>query len=116
MDISNRCGTVRSEAELTTLPCEDCVWLPNAFSPGGDGKNDLFRAVLRCLVQSFEMKIFNRWGQIIFQTINPNEGWDGNFLGTQQPVGVYYYYIKSQTGVGSEVIENALKGEIHLLR
>lgn len=67
-------------------------FLPNAFTPNGDGKNDVYigNGVLEG-VRSFEMSIWNRWGEMVFQTNDPTEGWNGrvNNSGTLSPNGVY---------------------------
>lgn len=76
---------------------KDCyVNIPNAFSPNGDGDNDYFfpRQLLTEGVIGFEMHIFNRWGQKVFETQNAEgRGWDGQFNNQEQPSGVYVYQI-----------------------
>lgn len=75
----------------------DCYMnIPNVFSPNGDGVNDYFfpRQMLTSGLVSFKMQIFNRWGQIIFESSSlDGSGWDGRFNGVDQPVGVYVYVI-----------------------
>jgi gliding motility-associated-like protein len=78
-----------------------CVYLkpqiniPEAFTPNDDGTNDIFNAVFTFLPTDYEMKIFNRWGNIIFRTTDPEEGWDGKQSnGASAPTGTYIYYIK----------------------
>lgn len=77
---------------------KDCYTdIPNAFTPNGDGDNDYFypRQLLSKGVASFTMSVFNRWGQKVFETSNPNgRGWDGKFNEKEQPLGVYVYQIK----------------------
>jgi gliding motility-associated-like protein len=76
---------------------KDCyIDIPNAFTPNGDGVNDYFfpRQYLSKGVIGFTMSIFNRWGEKIFVTTNPEgRGWDGRFNGKMQPAGVYIYRI-----------------------
>jgi gliding motility-associated-like protein len=70
--------------------------IPNAFTPNGDGVNDYFlpRPTLGKGLATFSMSIFNRWGELIFQTSNTEgRGWDGRFNDVMQPVGVYIYVI-----------------------
>ena len=75
----------------------DCYLdIPNAFSPNGDGVNDYFfpRQLLSKSVTDFHMSIFNRWGELIFETSNLDGiGWDGKFNGVMQPEGVFIYVI-----------------------
>ncbi|MCO6501032.1 MAG: gliding motility-associated C-terminal domain-containing protein [Vicingus serpentipes] len=67
--------------------------LPNVFTPGEDGHNDLFIPFPYEFVSSFHIEIFNRWGQLMFETNNPNILWDGTNSSTKQPCsdGTYYY-------------------------
>ncbi len=116
VDISNICGSVRAEGRMETLPCSNCVWLPDAFSPTGDGINDVFRAVVRCPVSDFALRIFNRWGQLVFQTIDPAAGWDGQYAGAPAPVGVYFYFLEARTGLPGADGKEMQKGDLMLLR
>lgn len=75
---------------------EQKLYVPNAFTPNNDGLNDVFRPVFTGPATKFDFKIFNRWGQLIFQTHTPNEGWNGMYRGTAQPKDVYVYYITAK--------------------
>ncbi len=71
--------------------------LPNAFTPNGDGLNDEYQGVgIMDGAQNFSMTIWNRWGEMIFETNNPNEGWNGKKFNTGQdaPNGVYVVYVR----------------------
>jgi gliding motility-associated-like protein len=71
------------------------VFIPNAFTPNGDGKNDLFQPTLGIDAVGVDMTIFNRWGAEIYHTGKPNSGWDGTYKGKQPAdVGTYQYVIK----------------------
>jgi gliding motility-associated-like protein len=96
---------------------KDCyIDVPNAFTPNGDGENDYFfpRQLLSSSVANFQMQIVNRWGQLIFETLQPEgRGWDGKFNGVNQPTGVYIYLIKvSFTNGASE----SYQGNVTLIR
>lgn len=67
--------------------------LPNAFSPNGDGFNDVFKIDKATFVQ-FSLSIFNRWGALVFQTTDPTIGWDGNFNNKPAGAGAYVYQIR----------------------
>lgn len=75
----------------------DCyVEIPNVFTPNGDGVNDYFfpRQLLTSGLVSFNMQVFNRWGQLLFETSSlDGAGWDGTYNGKPQPQGVYVYVI-----------------------
>ena len=86
-----------NESELSVIQCVDnCSYyeLPNVFSPNGDGINDIYIAENPLnFVEKVDMKIFNRWGELVFQTQNPLIEWDGKSNNTDAnvPTGVYYY-------------------------
>lgn len=67
------------------------IYIPDAFSPNGDGENDLF-GVYGIGIRQIEWRVFNRWGEKVYETRNITEGWDGTYSGKLQPVGVYVYY------------------------
>ena len=66
------------------------VYIPNSFTPNGDGNNDLF-LIYGEGIKTVNLKIFNRWGEMVFNSENQFLGWDGNYKGANQPVGVYVY-------------------------
>ncbi|MDQ3681805.1 MAG: gliding motility-associated C-terminal domain-containing protein [Bacteroidota bacterium] len=65
------------------------LFIPNGFIPNNDGLNDVFKPTFTGPAVKFDFKIFNRWGQLIFQTSTPGKGWDGVFKSMAQPNGVY---------------------------
>ncbi|OWY19585.1 hypothetical protein C7N43_26310 [Sphingobacteriales bacterium UPWRP_1] len=88
------------------------IFVPNAFAP--NGINNVFKPViLYPNADDYTMKIMNRWGEILFTTTNPDEGWDGNFKGNLAPQGVYAYVIQMKTPNG---ITLERKGTLMLLR
>ena len=84
------------------------LFVPNAFTPNKDGKNDEFKLKSLLTCDNFNLKIFNRWGQQIFETNNIEFSWDGNYNGTEVPAGVYYYLLEGSKGTS--------QGTISLLR
>jgi gliding motility-associated-like protein len=88
-----------STTESITITKDCYIDIPNAFTPNGDGENDYFfpRQLLSRKVTQFNMQIFNRWGQVIFETTNTaGRGWDGKFNDKNQPTGVYIYLIDAE--------------------
>jgi gliding motility-associated-like protein len=83
----------------TVIVKKDCyVDVPNIFTPNGDGVNDYFfpRRLLSKSLATFGMHIYNRWGQLVYETKNiDGQGWDGALNGVQQPGGVYVYLIEA---------------------
>lgn len=87
------------------------VFIPNAFTPNGDGLNDVFKA--EGYVRSVHLQVFNQWGEKVFESNEQQRGWDGNYKGTAQPSGVYIYVCAIMLDNGGKVIK---KGAIHLIR
>lgn len=94
----------------TTLSTRE-IFVPNAFTPNNDGKNDILK-VFGNYISTIDLRIFNQWGQLIFQTTDPTQGWDGKHKGKLQPVGVYAYILKVVRQDGTVVNK---KGSINLI-
>jgi gliding motility-associated-like protein len=76
------------------------VALPNAFTPGTNGINNYFTILSRGIVEIHYFRVFNRWGNKLFETNNINTGWDGTFNGKPQPFDVYVYDVEAATNEG----------------
>jgi gliding motility-associated-like protein len=95
---------------LKMLEAESPFLVPNAFTPNNDGLNDTFRPVVDYeRVRMFSMVIYNSWGQLVFETTNPAEGWDGK----DAPAGVYSWVISYSDMVGKVV---KLRGGVTVVR
>jgi gliding motility-associated-like protein len=104
------CPLVEAEINIEVVS-EGEVEVPNAFSPNQDGKNDVFRVVANLPIVIIEFKVFNRYGEIIY---NNTEGeWDGTHNGQMVQNGGYIYIIQYVSYLGEEVTE---KGEVVLIR
>jgi gliding motility-associated-like protein len=101
------------EDSLNILVLTDKLLIPTAFSPNGDGSNDVFRA-LNPNLQSFTMSVWNRWGEKVFETDDPNQGWNGVFKGKPQDIGVFTYYAEYR--FNSENITRNQSGTVTLIR
>ncbi|WHZ08104.1 MAG: hypothetical protein OJF59_001857 [Cytophagales bacterium] len=94
------------------------VLIPNAFSPSpngpgsGSGQNDIFLPLMNGVVQ-FEMLVFNRWGQLLFQTTSPTQGWDGYYQGKLCEQDVYMYKLTALLENGETLVRT---GDINLIR
>lgn len=99
LTIVDDAGCSASDA-LTVSVTSPLLLVPTAFSPNGDGTNDRFRA-LNNNIDKYNLQVYNRWGEKVFETNVPNEGWDGVFKGVEQELGVYtwtcQYQLKGQT-------------------
>ncbi|MEM7299265.1 MAG: gliding motility-associated C-terminal domain-containing protein, partial [Bacteroidota bacterium] len=99
--ISNYNGTlVRSNSQI--LKYELIVHVPSAFTPNGDGLNDVLE-FFGLPSESASISIYSRWGQLLFNTEDPNEGWDGMIGGTTAPEGTYLYEIIFETTEGQKL-------------
>ena len=95
----------------------DAFYLPNAFTPNGDGLNDTFGAIPKYdYVNKYQMSIYNRWGQKLFETIDINNGWDGTFDGSKCMPGAYVYQIVYEE-FGIQPLQSKIKqGTVMLVR
>jgi gliding motility-associated-like protein len=93
--------------------CLTGVFIPNAFTPNGDRLNDQFRALVYGNVISFRLQVFNRFGELVFSTTDPRQGWDGIYKGKSSPAGNFVW----QCSYHLEGSEHAYqKGTVMLLR
>ena len=107
------CKAVDS-AFIRVLPCTpDFVFVPTAFTPNGDGLNDLLFARGKALVEIKTFIVSNRWGNVMYRSNNIKEGWDGTFRGQLAPTDAYVWYVKGLCTNGQEVEK---KGTITLIR
>ncbi len=89
------------------------IYVPTAFSPNGDGRNDLFRAVPVGISAFESLSVFNRYGQKIFFTSNAQFGWDGTWQSQKQPQGVYVWMVSGVDFKGERIFK---KGTVMLVR
>jgi gliding motility-associated-like protein len=87
-----------SQSNTECIYLELKIYIPQAFTPNDDGINDLFLPVFSFLPKEYELKIYNRWGNIIFETSDPSKGWNGKQSnGKPAPSGSYIYLLKIKT-------------------
>ena len=86
--------------------------VPNAFTPG-NGPNNVFKIIKNGLATLNYFRIFNRWGNMVFETTDIDNGWDGTFSGAPQPFDVYIYEIQAVTSTG---VVFTKKGNVTLIR
>lgn len=110
---SNADGTCETYSDTYTVSIGASALLcPNAFSPDGDGVNDIWKVAYRSLI-SFSCQIFSRQGQEVCSFSDPSAGWDGTISGKSAPSGVYYYVIQA---VGADGKKYNLSGDINILK
>ena len=97
LTLSNECGNASDTAYVEISPCDECLVLPNAFTPNGDGRNDLFKPIIQCAIANYILKIYNRWGALVWSSTDPGKGWNGRNEGQIADAGVYIYLMEYQS-------------------
>ncbi|HRG00767.1 MAG TPA: gliding motility-associated C-terminal domain-containing protein, partial [Bacteroidia bacterium] len=105
--------TARVAIRINNVTTEISTLIPNAISPNGDGKNDVWKLdFLKLLYPNAEVDIYNRWGENIYSSKGYENPWDGTYNGNKLPVGTYYYVLN----LNDATITEPLKGGILLIR
>jgi gliding motility-associated-like protein len=103
--------------EVTISECSTELWFPNAFSPNYDGKNETFKPVIRGTLNSYQVTVFNKWGQQVYTSNDASTGWNGTFEGNQCPVDLYVYIANYTVGPQSSVSKPRVqRGTVTILR
>ena len=102
-------------AQVTLEIGPDCsaYYIPNAFTPNGDGKNDEFHVMTADIPRSFTLIVFNRFGGKVFESANVGDGWNGSIGGNPASTGTYVYIMQATTSAGAIVKK---QGTIMLIR
>jgi gliding motility-associated-like protein len=90
-----------------------CIFLPNTFTPNDNNRNDVYRPLGKYFKDIIIFRIFDRWGETVFETTNKNAGWDGAYKGQRLEPDVFFYYLEGICIDGSKQI---LKGDVTLVR
>ena len=98
---SDGCGIA---SDTMNIKVYSTLYIPNAFTPNGDGINDTWSIPALGGYPNFDLFVYNRYGQIVFHTSNNNIPWDGKYKGQNQPQGTYVYFIDLKTGNNSDKI------------
>ena len=113
---SNGCE-YRDSVFVTALDCTICnVYIPNAFSPNGDGINDYFETYSNCNFQNYNLKIFDRWGEFVFEGKTESSRWDGTFKGKEMQTGLYVYLLEFTYANGQDFNKHVQSGGVTLLK
>jgi len=112
--VFNECGSSTDQIEVGYIKCDPKPTFPNAFTPNGDGKNDFFKPTVRGPMFEYELRIFNRWGEMIYITSDTHKGWDGKYKGAPVDNGTYVWWLTFKKMPGGPA--NVMKGEVTVLR
>jgi gliding motility-associated-like protein len=109
-------GCTDSIVQVVCVKDQLIIYVPNAFTPDGDGLNEVFLPILTAGYKpgSYELNIYNRWGERIFSTQDENEGWDGTYRGNPAQIGTYTYTIRLKDSMNNKVY--TFDGRVSLIR
>ena len=100
--VSNHDSSLIAYSNEVEVFAKPIVYLPNAFTPNGDGLNDTFGVEVQGL-RSMQLRIFDRWGQLVFEADDPNQRWDGSVGGKLGQNGVYAYQLDVKAANGRSI-------------
>lgn len=110
---TNNCEDIDSITVFVILE-EIILAIPTGFSPNGDGTNDMFRIVNEGIFEDISMKVFNRWGEMVYQNTRNGAAWDGSYKNQKQNIGEYVYYIEATAKKNGQ--KYTAKGTVSLIR
>jgi gliding motility-associated-like protein len=111
--LATKIGCITVDTLMVKVAKKADIYVPTAFTPNSDGLNDLLHPVLMGIKEFRFFRVYNRWGQLLFQTNRSNTGWDGRLNGTHQPTGVVVWVAE---GVGADNKVYTRKGTTVLMR
>ena len=112
VSINNTCGSKMDTIEVYQQ-CDFPIYMPTAFTPNNDNLNDRYSVPPLVKNQLLKLQIFNRWGQLLYETRNASQGWDGRFKGQPLDSGVFIYFLEMR-GLSGQTITQ--KGSFILIR
>lgn len=112
---TNKCGSSEAGVRINYIKCNYCFFIPNAFSPNGDGRNDRFELKQTCPTNKYLLQIFDRWGRRLFTALSIGQSWDGTYNGQPVASGTYFYMLEARPEDPSQELIK-LKGDLTLIR
>ena len=117
--ITSPCESLQARVTISNIldGLEDKIYVPNVFSPNGDGLNDEFKVITETSLQSFELHLYDRWGDELRIFQSTEETWDGSFRGEIMNPGVYVWWLKAEgVGCSGNSEEILRKGDVTLIK
>ncbi|MEZ4828763.1 MAG: gliding motility-associated C-terminal domain-containing protein [Bacteroidia bacterium] len=114
VQISDACETVQTDYFIGLTDCECFVFVPNVFTPNGDGINDDFRPRVICALENYVLIVFDRWGRKIFEGHSPQDHWAGQAGNNPASAGVYYWVIQFRQA--GQSVTKVVRGNVTLMR
>ena len=112
LTLSNQLGCKTIDNIIVDISSFSQLYIPNAFSPNDDGRDDMYYVFGKCITE-MTFKVFDRWGEKVFETSDPATGWDGTYKGQLENAGVFMYEFAGELTTGEKVNQ---KGNITLMR
>jgi gliding motility-associated-like protein len=114
LEVSDSCGSEEVFFDVQAYDCDCELFIPNAFTPNSDGRNDAFTISSRCHFGAYKLQVYSRWGQLLFESHSVDEPWDGRFKGRNLAEGVYYFNLRYTNAINNS--EHQELGYITLFR
>ena len=111
VSVTNSCGTAMSAVQITGKVCNS--YFPTAFTPNNDGRNDVFKMLNAHGIKNYDLRIFNRWGQLVFHTNDVTKGWNGSYGAYVQGSAVFVWIASGVEATGKKFMR---KGTVTLIR
>lgn len=115
LHVTDLCETRSDTVAVKFSECNDCMFIPSAFTPNNDGKNDRFGAIPKCPLKAYFLAVYNRWGQEVFRTNDVAKKWDGTYKNIAVDGDTYFYYVEYILDV-QLAPKQTLKGNVILIR
>lgn len=116
VEVSGSCISASDTIVVAPGDCGLFIYVPNTFTPDGDGFNDMFSAVVTGDLISYSLILFDRWGAAVWETNDPSATWDGVSAGVRAPDGVYVWTIRYKADRPDGIKQERLMGHVTLLR
>jgi gliding motility-associated-like protein len=114
LEATNECGNWSDTMSVNVIDCEKCFYVPNIFSPNDDNSNDYFQVFPSCPLSSFNISIYNRWGELVYFSKEINAKWYGDVKNKKLPTGVYGYFIEYTLSNNGD--KNSVKGDVSIVK
>ncbi len=114
LTVTNQCGSYTDAVQISILNTYCNIAIPSAFTPNNDGINDVFKPIIGCELPNYLFRVYNRWGQLLFETTDSKQGWNGIFNGQNEPLSVFDYYLSFYDVCQQK--QQFMKGNVTLIR
>lgn len=114
VEVAHACGAVSDTLTIEEIECPCEAFVPNVMTPNYDSFSDVFDIELTCETSAYHLRIYDRWGVLLYDVIDPEEKWTGRFKDKEVPAGVYYYVLELTWLYDGDTFEQA--GSLTVLR